>query len=358
MIPKKSDIQWYRRQLADWYAAHHRHLPWHGESNGYRVLVSEVMLVQTTVATVLPRYQSFLDQFPTVRRLADASEGEVLKAWEGLGYYRRARQLHAAAKVIVERHDGVVPRSVDELRELPGVGRYMAGAIASFAYDVRAPILEANTRRVLARVTGFAEVVTTGNEERLWAVAEALVPETGPGDFNQAFMELGQRVCSAAGPRCGDCPWAAKCAARASGDPEAFPAKAVKAAPTPGREVAVRAIRDGRVLMKRRAKGTLWEDMWEFPAWHVDGANPAARDSASEIPWRLGEALVTIRYAVTRYRMTMTIHEARVDAKSAAVWGGRSDCRWVALDEVSELTLPSPVRKALERVSRVRPPSR
>ena len=195
-----SDPGWIdavRSDLVGWYRLGHRDLPWRRDADPYRILVSETMLVQTTVAAVVPFFERFLQQFPTVQDLARADETDVIKAWEGLGYYRRARLLHSAAKAIVDQHGGKVPDDPEAILALPGVGRYIAGAILSFAFNRPAPIVEANTQRVIARLLAWRDdLKTSASRNRLWAAAERLVPDQDPATFNQAFMELGATVCT------------------------------------------------------------------------------------------------------------------------------------------------------------------
>src|SRR3954453_2619933 len=215
------DPQWVarvRRKLADWYEHGHRDLPWRRTRDPYRILVAELMLVQTTVAAVIPYSERFLARFPDVKALAEADEADVLKAWEGLGYYRRARQLQAAARMIVQRHGGVMPRDRELVRELPGVGRYIAGAILSFAFDLPEPIVEANSQRVLARLLAWPEdLKSSSSQARLWKAAERLVPAHDAGAFNQALMDLGALICTPRSPSCLICPVAASCLARRHG---------------------------------------------------------------------------------------------------------------------------------------------
>src|SRR5262245_22816133 len=255
-----------RDRLAAWYERSHRDLPWRRDRDPYRVLVSEVMLVQTTVAAVVPYYERFLARFPTVEALAAADEAEVIKAWEGLGYYRRARQLHAAARAVVRDHGGVFPDDPGAVRALPGVGRYIAGAVLSFAFDRPAPIVEANTQRVLARWLAWrGDLRSSSTQKRLWEAAERLVPPEGAGAFNQAFMDLGTLVCTHRAPRCLVCPVAADCRARALGLQDALPVTAPPPPPREAAEACALVVRDGRVLILQRGPGRLWEGFWEFP---------------------------------------------------------------------------------------------
>ena len=220
-----------RRGLLDWYREAGRTLPWRADRDAYRILVSEMMLVQTTVAAVIPYFERFLRRFPDVRTLAEADEAEVLKAWEGLGYYRRARQLQAAARQVVREHGGTIPDDPDGVRALPGVGPYIAGAVLSFAFDRPEPIVEANSQRVLARLVALREdVKSAAARRRIWQAAGRLVPPRGAGDFNQAMMDLGALVCTPRQPSCLLCPVAAHCGARRLGLQDVIPRTTPEAA--------------------------------------------------------------------------------------------------------------------------------
>ncbi len=348
-----------RRDLADWYDRGHRDLPWRRDRDPYRILVSEMMLVQTTVAAVVPYFGRFLARFPTVEALAGADEADVLKAWEGLGYYRRARQLHAAAKAVVARHGGEFPDDLDAIRDLPGVGRYIAGAILSFAFDRPAPIVEANTQRVLARLLAWPdELSKSATQKRLWEAAERLVPAEGAGRFNQALMELGATVCTVRQPMCLICPVAAECRARAKGLQDELPVKAAKAPPLEVAEACALVVRDGRVLVVRRGAGRLWEGFWEFPTMHVSGADPAGRSFGGEevdlaesvrrlagVRIRAGEAVKLIRFGVTKHRVELTAHAAADLGGEPTPGPGLVEARWASPEELGELTLGSATRR-------------
>ncbi|MFQ5946291.1 MAG: A/G-specific adenine glycosylase, partial [Anaerolineae bacterium] len=210
-----------------WYENHQRPLPWRDGSDPYAIWVAEVMLQQTQARTVVPYYTKFIRRFPTAESLAAASLDEVLKAWEGMGYYARARNLHDAARRVVERHGGRVPDTLATLRELPGIGRYTAGAIVSIAYGIPAPALDANARRVLSRVYLVdGDPGDRAIETQLWDLAGSLVPPERPGDFNQAIMELGATICLPRRPKCGRCPVARRCGARELGRQEEIPRRA------------------------------------------------------------------------------------------------------------------------------------
>lgn len=229
-----------RGALLDWYRAHARALPWRDDPDPWGVWVSEVMLQQTRVETVIPYYARFMARFATPRALADAPEPEVLSLWAGLGYYRRARMLHAGARAVVERHGGSVPADLDALRALPGVGAYTAGAVASIAHGLRAPLVDGNVERVLTRLGAMEGDPRRGDtQKRVWALAARLAEHPDPGAVNQSLMELGATVCAPRSPRCLVCPVRAWCAAHARGEEERYPEKAAKAAPKPERWTAV-----------------------------------------------------------------------------------------------------------------------
>ncbi len=233
------------------------------------------MLVQTTVTAVIPYFERFLARFPDLKALAEADEADVLKAWEGLGYYRRARQLQAAARMIVERHAGVMPRDRDLVRELPGVGRYIAGAILSFAFDLPEPIVEANSQRVLARLLAWQEdLKTSSSQARLWKAAERLVPAHDAGAFNQALMDLGALICTPRSPSCLLCPVATSCLARRQGLQDHLPVVTAKPPPLAVAEACALVVREGRLLFVRREAKGLWAGFWEFPTIHLAGADP------------------------------------------------------------------------------------
>ena len=250
-----------QQALLDHYDRERRTLPWRGESDPYRVLVSEVMLQQTRVQTVLAYYDGWLLRFPDIDTLADAAIDDVLKAWEGLGYYRRARNLHRAARLIRERPAGEVPGTYTELRALPGIGEYTAGAVASIAFGESVPAVDGNVRRVLSRLFDEPEPRTTWLREK----AAGLMDPERPGDWNQALMELGATLCSPRSPRCADCPVAEWCAAHEAGTQEERPVTSVKTKPKK-RWIALAVLQaNGRVMLERRHGEGLLAGMWSFP---------------------------------------------------------------------------------------------
>src|SRR5262245_41988892 len=246
--------QLLRRRLLAWYARHKRDLPWRQSSDPYRVWISEIMLQQTQVATVGDYFVRFLRSFPNVQQLAAASETDVLRAWEGLGYYRRARQLHTAAKKIVSEYGGVFPSDPAELQKFPGIGRYTAGAIASIAFDTRAPILEANTVRLFSRLIAYRGNPHSQTGQRpLWQVAEEVLPQKQVAQFNQALMELGSLICTPTEPQCPTCPLSSLCAAHAAGLQDQIPPAKPRPTYTDLREAAVIVRKNGSVLVRQCA---------------------------------------------------------------------------------------------------------
>lgn len=337
-----------RRSLLEWYRQHHRRLPWRAAPGGpaepYHVLVSEAMLQQTQVATVVPYFERFIAAFPTVADLAAADEQDVLRLWQGLGYYRRARHLHAAAKAIVERFGGEVPGTMGELLSLPGVGQYTAGAIASIAHGVAAPILDGNVARVLARwFTIEAGIDQPATRKRLWELAAAVVPEEHPGDFNQAMMELGATVCVPRGPRCMWCPVAEHCAARQAGREEELPVVSPRRAPRAVTHHVAAIERGGRYLFEQRPSTGLWSNMWQLPtAEALDGEPIAAwvkeRFGLSVEPVARHEAFT---HQTTHRTIRFEVHGLRVTGGRLRAGAGV----WRRLGGVSDLPLSNPQRR-------------
>jgi A/G-specific adenine glycosylase len=351
-----------RRALLDWYDREGRaDLPWRRDRDPYKVLVSEVMLVQTTVAAAGPFFERFLDRFPTPEALASADEADVLKAWEGLGYYRRARSLHQAARSIVEHHQGQVPGDPDALRRLPGVGRYIAGAVASIAFDLPEPILEANSQRVLARWLRWTEDVRApSSQARLWQAAARIVPPEAPGRFNQAVMDLGATVCTPRSPRCLACPVAEPCLARRDGLQDELPKRSATPPPLEVAETCALAADDqGRFLVVRRSAGRLWEGFWEFPTVHHSGVDPAGRGSGAGlddpldlrfrtltgVSLELGPPVHTLRYGVTKHRVTLSAMAAAPLGGAPTPGPGLSAVAWLSIAELDALPRTGATRR-------------
>ena len=318
------------RPLLAWYARVKRDLPWRGSSpDPYAVWVSEIMLQQTQVERVKEFFIRFMERFPTVQDLAAVREPTVLKHWEGLGYYRRARQLHAAAKQIVKDHGGEFPRTVAGLRSLPGIGRYTAGAIGSIAFGLPTPIVEANSRRVIARLAGHAAPLDgPGGDEPIWEIAAELVPARHPGRFNQALMDLGAMICTPKLPLCSRCPLAGGCVAHQTNRVAVIPAQAKRPAVKHLQETAI-VLRHGEsVLVQRRGTGEWWEGLWDFP--RVSGA--AAKR---------GRRLGSVTYTVTHHRIECTVREQIVPRRTKPATGQR----WVKVASLDALAMTAPGRR-------------
>ena len=340
-----TDARRLRRSLIAWYDRHRRRLPWRAEPgetpDPYRVWVSEIMLQQTKAAAAAPYFESFVRRWPSVTALAAADLDAVLHAWQGLGYYARARNLHRSARYLVDHHDGRLPDDEAALGRLPGVGAYTAAAIAAIAFGRRAAPVDGNVMRVLARLDAV-EAPLPGARRRLRERAEALAPRARPGDFAQAIMDLGATVCLPRRPRCGACPWRRACRAHLSGDPEAFPVRAPKRALRTRHGVAFWATRgDGAVLLRRRPEQGLLGGMMEVPstAWRERpwSAAEARRSAPLEAEWRTLPGRV--RHTFTHFHLELRVFAARVDGVT------ETDGLWCPSQRLGEQALPTLMKK-------------
>lgn len=318
-----------RAALVAWFAKEGRDYPWRRTHDPYAILVSEVMLQQTQIATVLGRgyYTRWMEQFPDAATLAAAEEPAILKAWEGLGYYSRARNLQRAAQAVMEKHGGAFPRTLEAIAALPGVGRYTAGAVYSFAWDLPAPIVDGNVARVLSRLFSFqSEINTPAALRTLWDWAEALLDRKHPRLFNSAIMELGQRLCTPRQPACDLCPIMAHClsAGPAAG---ALPKKKSGKDAVMVDEHALWTLRDGCLLMSQET-GSRRKGLWRLPL-------------RSEPECRQFPLISRSKYAITHHRVTLSVHEA----PQALPHAGES---WQPLTHLSSLAMPGPIRRVVE----------
>jgi len=339
-----------RRRLLAWFDRSARELPWRETRDLYAIWVSEVMLQQTQVATVVPYYERFLARFPNAAALAQADEQEVLRYWEGLGYYRRARQLHAAARRICELHGGRFPQTFAEVRALPGIGRYTAGAILSIGLDQRLPILEANSIRVLARLTSYAgDPLAADGQRHLWSVAEEILPQRRCGAFNQALMELGSEVCRPRAPACEQCPVAGLCQARLTGQVAQIPAAARPTRYQETTEVAVVVRHGPAVLLRHCQAGERWAGLWDFPRFTADEPLAGAEletqirrhiQSLAQLEIEVKQRLAILKHGVTRFRITLHCYEAELAAGSRRRRPpAGSPVRWVGAGDLAEYPL-------------------
>ncbi len=342
--------------LLAWYDRHRRVLPWRAppgrRADPYHVWLSEIMLQQTTVKTVGPYYARFLARWPDLAMLAAAPLDDVLKAWAGLGYYARARNLHACARAVVERHGGKIPQSEPELRDLPGIGAYTAAAVAAIAFDAPATPVDGNIERVIARLYAVTTPLPAAKPE-ISRLAQALTPQNRAGDFAQAMMDLGAAICTPKNPACALCPWNQSCTARLRGEAEAYPYRTPKREGVLRRGAAFVARRaDGFVLVRTRPTKGLLGGMTEVPTseWSKDFDENRALDGApvfgkaklpKQIAWRRVAGLV--RHVFTHFPLELSVHVADVPARTPAPKG----TRWVARGELAGEALPSVMRKVV-----------
>ena len=322
-------------------------MPWRDNRDPYPIWVSEVMLQQTQVITVIPYFERWMKSFPTMKKLAGSREETVLKHWEGLGYYSRARNLHKAAKIVVKEHKGKVPDAYDTLIQLPGIGRYTAGAILSIAFDQQLPVLDGNVKRVLSRLFVMqSNGVPASHENRLWETSAELVPGKRPGDFNQAMMELGAMVCLPKKPLCLVCPLKKKCEAKLQGAVDKFPAPKIR---TQAKKIEVSAAvitRGGKVYIQQRLHGGLMGGLWEFPGGkrEPDETEEAClkREIKEElsIPITIAKKLMTIKHSYTQFRVTLSVFwcpwkSGRIRATQCERW------KWVKYEDLNQYTFPA-----------------
>lgn len=350
----KGSIRTFQQSLLAWSEIEARDLPWRRTKDPYCVYLSEIMLQQTRVDQGTPYYERFLERFPTIESLAEAEEEAVLKQWEGLGYYTRARNLHRTARIIVEQYGGHFPESPELLQMLPGIGKYTAGAVASIAFDKPAPVVDGNVKRVLARLNAITEAVDLpATEEMLWAMASALLPVKTPGDFNQAMMELGARICTPKTPNCGECPVRRHCEACARNIQESLPNKTAKKA-VPHHEIVVAALcREGKYLIGKRPSEGFLGGLWEFPGGKIQSGETHQQALVRECREELGVTvkpggLVAVaKHAYTHFKVTLNVYRCTLidGVPEARV---HTELRWVTPEEFSDYPFPKGNHKFLD----------
>ena len=350
MHRRRSTEASFAARVVAWQREHGRHdLPWQRTRDAYRIWLSEIMLQQTQVATVLPYYERFLARFPTVAALAAAPEEDVMRLWSGLGYYARARNLHRAAREVVERHGGVFPATFDALAELPGVGRSTAGAIAAFASGERRAILDGNVRRVLARHAAIeGDPSSAAVHAELWRVAEERLPEADIEAYTQGMMDLGAGICTTRAPACLLCPVAADCIARAEDRIAELPGKRARRQ-APRRRISMLVVLSaGEVLVEKRPPAGIWGGLWSLPE------APPDADLEAELVrrWGIGaarlDALPPFEHAFTHF--TLEVVPWRVALAATPPAPREPGTSWLALAEVAGAALPSPVKALLQRL--------
>jgi len=352
------DARWnqqFRRRLRAWFRRNARELPWRKSRDLYRIWISEIMLQQTQVSTVKSYFDRFLEAFPSLTALASADEREVLRCWEGLGYYRRARQLHEAARQLVAQHDGQFPEDAEQLQKLPGIGRYTAGAILSIGRDQRLPILEANTIRLFSRLLAYLDDPRTATGQRiLWQFAEHILPSRETGNFNQALMELGSEICTPKQPRCDACPVASLCPTHERGWQDRIPMAAKRIEYEEIQEAAVVIRRAERILIRQCQSTERWAGLWDFPRFPItlessiplEGQLVEGTRRLTGIRIKPGAHLARIKHGVTRYRITLDCFEAAYEATDPrAVGNAPSPVVWVDPEQLEGYPLSVTDRK-------------
>jgi A/G-specific adenine glycosylase len=343
---RPADVTPLRRRLLEWYERHRRRLPWRDSRDPYRIWVSEVMLQQTQVQTALPYYRRFLDRLPTLRHLAGADPETVLKLWEGLGYYARARNLHRAAGMLTAGGGGRVPDRWEEFRALPGVGDYIAAAVLSIAFGRPHAVVDGNVKRVLARLQMIAAPVNQSASRKIFqAEADRLLDRRRPGDFNQALMELGALVCTPASPSCAVCPVSGWCAAYRGGAAARYPRR-VASRTVPEVRIAVGVVsKNGRVLITRRAPRGLLGGLWEFPGGKLRASERPEAACVREIKEEVNldvvveEPLAQVRHAYSHLRVRLHVFACRFAAGRVRL-NGPVDHRWIRIAEIDRFAFP------------------
>ena len=344
VISKKT----FQKKLLSWFHKEKRPLPWRNNKDPYRIWISEIMLQQTQVATVIPYYSRWLKAFPTLSSLARAPLSQVLTLWEGLGYYRRARMLHQTARFIARKLQGRIPEKADLLEQLPGIGRYTAGAIASIAFHEKVPVLDGNVIRVLTRLFAIRSSIDKGRTlKTLWELAGSLLPDHSPGDFNQAMMELGATICHPQNPACEKCPLAKLCVSRRLGNPMTFPRKTRKEKYEKIRMFTlILESENQKTFLCRQPPGHWWHGLWTFPFWD---SRKELSDFLKQISCE-AERVGKIRHSVTRYHITLDVYHSKLIRKirPRVPWTGQ----WVRFEDLRRVALPSPHRKAATLATR------
>jgi A/G-specific adenine glycosylase len=342
--------------LLTWFDTFARKLPFRGTKDPYAVWISEIMLQQTQVTTVIPYYNRFMKRFPTVQKLAAARLDSVLKLWQGLGYYTRARNLHKAARAIVDSHRGVFPDTFDAIVALPGIGRYTAGAVASIAFGLPVPVLDGNVMRVLCRLYRLSDnPKSPAAQKHLWHLAETLVPQSRPGDFNQSLMELGATVCTPKNPNCLQCPVQKHCLAYAHNEQDVLP-RMPKAAPTPHYTVAVGLVyKDGKLLIDKRNPDGFLGGLWELPGGKKKKDETLKQTVAREIREEIGidvavgKRLCIVRHAYSHFRITLHAFDCTYTAGTAKP----IHCvavKWITPKDLSKYAFPAATVKIFDAV--------
>lgn len=325
----------FSQKIIDWFKENGASYPWRETTNPYKIWISEVMLQQTRIATILEKkyYTNWLTTFPDIKSLAESSEQQILKQWEGLGYYSRARNLQKAAKIIMAKHKGKMPEDVELLESLPGIGKYTSRAIASFSYNNFVPIVDGNIMRVLARLNDYKENIDLPkNQNQLWKWADELLTEKNSKIYNSGLMEIGQTICVRTNPRCNACPIKKWCKAK---DPNSLPIKTVKPPAIKKEELCLFLIRNNQILLEQE-KGSLRKDFWKLP-------------SISNMDYSDWPLLYEATYPITKFKVTLRAYKPHV------TWNKNSlDHKWIHLEDLVDLPIATPHRKAIDTLKKER----
>ncbi|AOY74905.1 A/G-specific adenine glycosylase [Clostridium formicaceticum] len=338
-------------KLIIWYEKNHRKLPWRETTNPYHIWISEIMLQQTRVDTVIDYYKRFIAEFPTVKKLADADEERVLKAWEGLGYYSRAKHIHQTAKIIVEKYQGEMPKDYTEILKLPGIGPYTAGAIASIAFHQPIPAVDGNVMRVFSRVFHIKEDITlNATQKKMQQIAEAAVSHKNPSFFNQGLMELGALICTPTSPKCLICPLYALCKAKALGVQETLPIKTKKLKPKEVIMEMALVYKDEKILITKRPKGKLLGDLWGLPSAEKEKNLQGGKSIILELEETYGIRVKDAKYLLeknhifTHIKWKMQLYAMNLVEEKTVDY---PEIRWVSIDELKQLPLPTAFKKII-----------
>ncbi len=342
----------FSTHIIKWQQTHGRHgLPWQNTRDAYRVWLSEIMLQQTQVAAVVPYYARFLQSFPTIASLASADEDAVMQHWAGLGYYARARNLHRAAKQVVELHGGVFPSAFEDIYALPGIGRSTAAAISAFAFGQRRAILDGNVKRVFARHFGVAgDVKSKPIEEALWNMADAELPRANIENYTQGLMDLGATVCTRASPACLLCPVQKSCVAHAEGRVDELPGKGEKRAVPHRTTKMLVLIASGEVLLEKRPPTGIWGGLWSLPEVAVDDDGLAFAKKKFSVTGRVARELDVVPHGFTHY--SLSIYPVEIAVSKRGLLAMEPGAMWVNLDDAVAAAIPAPVKRILRSLQK------
>ncbi len=333
----------FQKKLEHWYSVHHRKLPWRKTRDPYKIWISEIMLQQTTVQAVIPYYNRWLKLFPDVKTLSEAPLQKVLKAWQGLGYYQRAKHLHQAANIIMETHEGQIPREYEDLKRLPGFGPYTIAALLSFAYDEPYPVMDANVRRVMMRLMSMHRKASPKNDKELFRFVTPLLPKKRMGTYNQALMELGALICRPKNPLCLLCPVSRFCQAYKSGEQEIIPHPRKRSYKKIEAVVGI-VQKQGKFLIQKRPSNGLLADLWEFPGGKIkknEKPEEALRREIKEelgTDTTLGELLTTVQHSYTQFQVKLYAFSCSLESEPRA---SKKSLRWVTLKGMRRFPFPS-----------------